>query len=138
MKILCTALLLVTLSGCSIFEKITDQQVIINLGVSQAVSQYISAGDIATRASIMIERLDRIDKFIKGNPLATSDNLLDVVEKSIHWKTLSMNDRVLIDNIMALISQKLRTIETRTGLQSYALRELLDAARKTAERYIID
>jgi len=137
-KILCAILLILTLSGCSLFEKITDQQVIINLGASQAVSQYISAGDIAVRAASVIERLDRIDKFIKGNPLATSDNLLDVVEKSIHWKTLSINDRVFIENMMSLVSQKLRTIEIRTGLQSYALRELLDSARATAERYLID
>ena len=147
MRVLVLLGLLAVLSGCTAFntlgDYINENEVLTSIAARQAVAHYIAAGDTIEaenkRAKQIETRLERIAHYIDGNPKATSDSLLALVNASIDWGELERADKLLVEDIMTLLEKELKQYDSGGGLSEssrIALRGLFDTAISAARIYL--
>lgn len=113
------------LCGCSIFNAVGDYSsknpVIIDIATRQAVYRYIDAAETEQakieRAGDVVQRLRNVDAFLQGSPTASISTLLDVLNSQIEWDKLSRADKILVQDIVALV---------KLNLEQKAKEEMLD------------
>lgn len=140
--ILFTALMV----GCSTFEKIGDfvseNQLLTSIAVRQAVSRYISAGDTIekedARALAVETRLERIIKYLDGNPKATADQIIEVAESSIDWEQLEISDQLLVMDLLSMLKKELESKDLDVNPESLiAIRSLFETAISAARVHLM-
>jgi len=135
-------------SGCSTFETLGDyvneNPVFANIATRQAVGHYIAAGDTIEderdRAEAVQVRVTKALLYLDGEPRATVDTLMAVIDRSIEWDELNPTDRLLIQDIMMLVEQEIRKFDQRepvlTDDTRLALRVILETVISTAQIYL--
>jgi len=146
MKALILGLILL-LPGCTVLERVGDyideNPVLVNIATNQVVSRWIiSAGDIEAqevRAKDVQFRIEKVLNYIEGNPTTTVDNILSVIDKNIDWDKLTRSDRLLVTDIVFLISAELEKYETKklSVDARFVLKTILEAAIHTASIYTL-
>lgn len=140
-------LLLTTLTGCSVINSINDyineNPVLVNIATNQTVVRYIEAAETVdkkrARAEDFERRANKVLSFIDGNPETTVDGLLSIIDSAVDWQGLSIPDRILVSDIIALIEVELRKYEGRQDFSNktkFALRELFVVAIQAARLYL--
>ena len=135
--------LLVSLAGCSILNDVgqyaSDNPLIVNAAVRQAVFRYIDAGNSEAaknaRARGVIEVVQEVDTFLEGNPTASVSTLLAVAQEHIPWGNLEIADRLLVEDILAMVRLSLEQKQSEGLLDPDAvvgLRAILQTAVSTA------
>ena len=149
MKKILLAFMIVLASGCTLLntlgDYIDDNPVMVNIATSQVVSRYIEkAGSTVeakqARAADFQLRVENVLLFVDSNPDITVDGLLATIDSSIDWKQLSVPDRILVSDIVALIEIELRQYElqgpTFNNETKFTLRALLNVAIRSAGLYL--
>jgi len=149
MKNLFIALIaVITISGCSALETLGDyvneNQLFADIATRQAVGRYIAAGDTIeaekSRALQVETRLERILRYVDGNPSATTGGLMSIIEKSIDWGELEPADRLLVTDILTLLNKELDQYEGGPKLSDtaqIAIRGLFETAMSAARVYLL-
>jgi len=105
--------------GCSSLTYLKDNPVFIDVATRQSVARYIDAGETEAdknkRGREVIETVGKVLDDLDGFPLATVDELFAVVNSKIQWADLSLSDRLLVQDILALLSANLES-KKREGL----------------------
>lgn len=143
MKTAITLLFALILSACSVLNDVgryaQDNPIIVDAATRQAVFRYIDAGeteaDKSSRAKAVIDTVRDVDAFLQGNPTASVDGLLGVVEAQVKWGKLSVADRFLVQDILSLVRLNLEN-KQREGLLDpeavIGVRALLETALQAA------
>lgn len=138
----------VVLTGCAAFETLGDyineNEVFTSIATRQAVARYIAAGDTLeaeTRRAKQVEhRLEVIKEYVKGNPRATVDGLLAIVDSSIDWDGLQDADKLLVKDILTLLKGELDQYKDKPELSEnaqVAIIGLFDTAISAARIYLM-
>jgi len=148
-KLLIALLTMFTLAGCSTLESlgdyISENDVLTSIATRQAVARYIAAGDTIEaeqkRAKQVETRLARIVKYVDGNPIATVDGLMNIIESSIDWNELETADKFLVNDILTLLKSEFDKYgKEQKGLSEksrIAIRSLFDTAMSAARIYLM-
>lgn len=140
--------LFLCLSGCSAIQTLGDyvneNPVFANIAARQAVAAYIAKGDTleeqAERAEQVNRRINKALIFLDGNPEATVDSLLEVVDSSIDWDELNPQDRMLVEDILALVEDRLKEYEVENSpikeATAIAVKTLLETAGHASKLYL--
>lgn len=142
--VLITALFFTGCAAVNTFgDLVNDNELWASALTRHAVSRYIAAGDTIDaeerRAKQVETRLSRVLEYIEGNPSATSGDLMALVESTIDWGELDRADKLLVQDILAILEKELEQYETREGLKEstrIALRGLFDTAISAARIYL--
>lgn len=117
----------------NIGEYANNNPVVIDIATRQAVYRYIDAAETeqgkADRAGDVVQRLRNVDAYLQGNPTASIETLLVVLEQQIDWESLSNADQILVLDIMTLV---------KANLESKANEQMLDADAIVGLRSIIN
>lgn len=135
------------LIGCGVLERSAEfverNPIIADLAMEQAVARYISAGkaeqDWVQRAEAVASRMALAERYLQGDPSATVDELVGVVEASIDWGSLSPGDRQLVRVIMRLAQEHLEQAVSdgyASGADTLAVRQLIETAGRTAQLFL--
>lgn len=135
---------LVVISGCQVFKSIgeyaNENPIAVQIVTRQAVFRYIDAGDTQaakdSRAASVMDVVQRADAFLEGNPVASVDTLLQVVDSAINWEGLSAADRLLVQDVMTLVALSLEQRQSEGLLDEDAvigLRAILRTSVEAAE-----
>lgn len=150
-KVKCTILFLaisLSVTGCSVVQSLGDyvneNPIFADIATRQAVGRYIAAGsspeEQEARAVDVDKTVTKALIFLEGNPTATVDTLLAVVDTYIDWGSLSVPDRLLVQDILALVEAELRKHEDEaSGISDtarIAIRDLLETAISAAAWYL--
>lgn len=140
--------LLFGLAGCSTLETlgdyINDNQLLTDIAARQVTGRYIAAGNTLeeekARALQVETRLERVLRYVDGNPAATISGLMTLVESSIEWNQLDVADRLLVDDILALLRKELSQYDDAQGMSKpaqIAIRGLFETAISAARVYLM-
>jgi hypothetical protein len=135
-------------SGCAAIETLGDyvseNKIFTSALARQATARYIAAGEDLDaeykRAKQVVTRLSRVQEYIDGNPSATVDGLMALVESTIEWDQLDVADRILVQDILALLSDELEGYKQEPGLSAnsrIAIKALFDTAISAARVYLM-
>lgn len=121
--------------GCSAVETLSDyvkdNPIIASASFRYATSKYIQ-GD-QERASQVIDRASKVQAFIVENPTITVSAVMQYLDATINWGGLDPLDRILIQDILAIIEADLSAHETPNPLIN--IKELLDTVISAAILY---
>lgn len=148
MKQFIIILMLTLMVGCTAIERIGDyvseNELIVTIAARQAVGRYIAAGgtleEETRRAKAVESRLTKINEYLDGNPMATTDDIIEVVESNIDWASLEAHDKMLVGDIIAILKKELEKREYETGIKEsslIAIRALFDTAISAARIYLM-
>lgn len=129
--------------GCQTASRVVsytqNNPVIVNFATKQAIARYIQAGqsadDVSHRADRVVTVIREVEYFLDGNPTASSDTLFDVVKSNVELDRLSVTDRLLVDDLFALVQENLKKNEQAGFLPADAvirIRVLLRTLLQTA------
>lgn len=125
-------LALAMLVSCSLIDASSRNPIVVDIATRQAVYRYIDAADTEQgkieRAGDVVQRLRNVDAFLQGNPTSNISTLLDVLDAQIDWDSLSRADRILVQDIVALV---------KLNLEQKAKEEMLDQNAVIGLRNII-
>ncbi len=138
--------LTVFLVGCAQLSSLGDwaneNPAVADIVIRQSVARYIGGGDTADDEAVRAESVTRVaalaESFLDGNPKATVDELLRVVDASIDWGSMSVPDRLLVEDLLTLTQMQLLAKQTDGALdpdELLGVRSLLKTARSAAQRY---
>lgn len=147
MKILIVIIFSLFMTACETMEKLGDyfqeNPVLTSLVTRQAIVRYIDKGateqDKKARAIRVDSRLSLILVYLNGNPLATAESLMIVVNDNINWDKLSKADKLLVQDMIILVKNSLlkgqdgKTLPPDTML---SIRELLSVMRSAAALFL--
>ena len=147
-NIILAVIFAVGFTGCTAFETLGDyineNQLFADIATRQAVGRYIAAGDTLeseNKRALQVEtRLERVARYVEGNPSATADGLMLLVESSIEWDQLDTADKLLVTDILALLKKELERYKGKQGLSDtaqIAIKGLLDTAISAARVYLM-
>lgn len=125
--------LCVVLSACAVVDSVNNNPVVVDIATRQAVYRYIDAAETEQgkieRAGDVVQRLRNVDAFLQGNPTSSISTLLDVLNSQIEWESLSMADRVLVQDIMSIV---------KLNLEQKAKEQILDQDAVIGLRNVIN
>lgn len=142
------AFLITILAGCSTLESLGDyineNEVFTSVMVRQSVSRYIASGDsleAEKKRALQVEtRLERILRYVDGNPKATSAGLMTLIESTIDWDELERADKLLVEDILTILRDELSQYAAKPKLSEstqIALRGLFETAISAARVYLM-
>lgn len=148
MKNIIVCIVVLLMVGCSTIETLGDyvseNELFTSIAARQAVGRYIAAGDTLEseneRARDVESILTKANKYLDGNPIATTDGLFEVVNSSIKWDSISISDRILIQDILLLLKSELQEYELENNItdkSKIAIRSLFDTAISAARVYLM-
>jgi hypothetical protein len=148
MKSFIIAIITILTVGCTTLETLGDyvseNELFTSIAARQAVGRYIAAGDTLEseneRARKVESILTKANKYLDGNPIATTDGLFEVVNSAIKWEALSISDRILIQDILLLLKSELKDYELENNItdkSKIAIRSLFDTAISAARVYLM-
>jgi hypothetical protein len=134
---------LLILSGCAqlaaISDYVNENPLVADIATRQAVARYVEAGDdTSTRAAGVVRVVGNLELFLDGNPQATVEALITVINSSINWDNLSISDRLLAEDLIAILVIKLNQVVSDGEMDAdelLGIRSLLVTARRAAELY---
>jgi hypothetical protein len=134
---------LLILSGCAqlaaISDYVNENPLVADIATRQAVARYVEAGDdTSTRAAGVVRVVGNLELFLDGNPQATVEALITVINSSINWDNLSISDRLLAEDLIAILVIKLDQVVSDGEMDAgelLGIRSLLVTARRAAELY---
>lgn len=146
-KLLLVLVSAVLISGCSAINTLGDfineNELLTSAAARHAVSHYIAAGDTIeaenNRARQIETRLTRVLAYVEGNPAATTDDLMTLVESTIDWSQLDTKDKLLVQDILMLLEKELDKYDSQERLKEstmVALRGLFNTAISAAQIYL--
>jgi len=105
------ALACASLCGCAALKD-PAAALVADAATRQAVFRYIDSGDTedakSERARHVVEAVRKVDAFLEGNPRATAAGVIDVVRAYVDWDELAPADRLLVQDILALVELSLQ------------------------------
>lgn len=137
------------LSGCSTFETLGDyvreNPVFSSFAARQAVARYIAAGDSVEsqekRAGDVDKTTLKVMAVLDGDPETTVDTLMLTIDSAIPWDELSIEDRLLVTDIVSLVEFELKKYEVENEPINQgaviAIRGLFEVARSAAQLYLL-
>lgn len=141
--------LVVVLGGCSTFETLGDyvseNPVFVSVASRQAVAAYIATGktdvEQAEKAKQVNATVSKALIYLEGDPEATVDSLMALVDSEINWEGLTIRERFIVQDLMSLVETELRKYEVQNGVISettaLAVRGLLLTAQSAAHLYLV-
>lgn len=136
MKIL-LIVLISFLCGCA--SILNDNSVMVDIAVRQAVFHYIDAAESEAgkdkRAAQVVQAVRNVDKYLEGNPTASPDVILVVIESQVRWDKLSLTDAAILRDVMMLVRHNLQNRQSEGLLDVdavIAIRSILNAAATAA------
>lgn len=138
------------LGGCSTIETLGDyvseNPVFASAASRQAVAAYIAQGETDEQKALNAKRVNvtvaKALVYLEGNPEATVDELLNMVNRKIDWSSLTLSEQWLVKDILSLVEVELRKYEVQNGLISestkLAIRGLLKTAQSAASLYLVN
>lgn len=104
------------LGGCqaitTLGDYVSENPLVAQIATRQAVAQYISAGETIEeeieRAEQVKKRITKVLLFVDENAEATVPDLMAVIDDSIEWEQLTIQDRLLVQDIVALVEAELQ------------------------------
>lgn len=135
------------ITACETMESLgdyfQDNPVFVSMTARQLMVRYIEkekTEDAQKAKAIRVDsRLNLILVYMNGNPLATVDSLMDVVNDNIDWGKLTKADRLLVQDMILLVKNSLlkgkdgKTLPPETML---SLRELLSVMRSAVALFL--
>lgn len=120
-------------------DYVSNNPLIASAAMRQSVAHYIAQGETIEaehkRADDVIERGEKVRAMLAGDPKATKGEILKVVNRSIDWSSLSLADRALVIEILALLEHELAKVEALDNKTRLTLSDLLTTAISAAQLY---
>jgi hypothetical protein len=111
-----------------------------DLVISQSIARYIESSDDQPATAARVEAtVATAINYLDGNPTATLDQLLQVVNDSINWDSLSISDRILVQDLIGLVQVQLVDIQVSGELsedEKIGIRSMLNTIRRTAGYFV--
>lgn len=134
----------IQLAGCAQLAGLGDwaneNPLVADIVTRQAVARYIIADyDQQSRAARVVTVIASAEEFLDGNPTATVDAIFFVVQANINWEGLSIPDRILVEDLLAIIQYQLQQKQIQGSLdpdEVLGVRSLLKTARDAASLYV--
>lgn len=100
--------MIVTASGCAVVERAADfvnqNPFFVDTLTRQSVARYAERGETELEKSKRASEVEYVARellvYIDGNPTATIDQIIDVLEAQVAWERLSRPDRLLVKDII--------------------------------------
>lgn len=108
---------------------------LVDIAVSQGVIQFIEAGatpaEVADRRDDLVAALSVARQFVDGDTPVSSINWTDEFIQLMDWESLSVNDQILLAQLLELVRSELDMRTSDAELELY-LGRVIDVAINTA------
>lgn len=139
--------LLFSLTGCSTFDSLGDyvssNPLVASIATRQAVASYIAQGESLEeeyqRAEQVQRRIQKVLIYLDSDAEATAYDLMRVINDSINWDELTLQDRLLVQDIVSLVENELSAVQVGaiSGETKLALAGLFETAISAARLYMV-
>jgi len=105
----------------------------------QAAYAYIEQGrsydDKVAKAARVVEVMEAAERELQGNPTATVDTILAVLSQPIVWGQLTIQEKIIIEEVVAILRQRLDATDLDPGAK-FGVRHIIKSTRGAALSYV--